>query len=429
MRDHQRFEKDILPNGITLYSYRDRFRTVNLDVLFPVGAAHSHPSNGFIPGSAHFLEHIQLIRSSAFPEPYQLDRELGLLGGHSDGTTYPCWTEHWIDAPVQQTDFATRAFVDRVFHPVFQEGDFATERTVIMNERNQRKFYPGRSASSQYFYTQFLNDTSYPIEQMFGSDDDLASTHATDLQAMHGKMTASEETVAIAVGSEDFSELKKALSEIPTDGPVFTAKMEPTTWAERSYKTAFFETISQPTLKVAWLHPRATYEEAEGLSFIISLLINTTHGPLYEEFREERGWVYGLEGFCSQRENNLLLGLTFPVNQAEQVQFIRECLLDRIRVAVFDQDLVEHEIMRCMHNQVYNYQTAGEIISSASRDLMTYGRTYSEKEWMLAIKKMVDPAWRIGLWERYFKESEMGEVCFMPERRKLVPERMGKKIE
>jgi predicted Zn-dependent peptidase len=421
MRDHQRFDTEVLPNGITLYTYNDRFRTVNLEILLPVGAAHCHEGNGFLPGSVHFLEHVQLIRSRNFPTPYQLDRELGLTGGHSDGVTYPTRTSHWVDAPAPLTDFISKAFVDRVFFPHFNSEDFTTERSVIINERNQRKYYPGKSPASRFYYSEFLHDIYYPLEQMFGSDQDLEAMTVPVMKKMHRQITHNPALSVLAVGPSDFSPLKELLSALPTEPGTFLARYDQTRWNNPEFQTVYFESIPQPTLKTAWVLPRLTFEEYQSVSFILSLLINTTHGALYQEFREEKGWVYGLDGYCSQREQACTFGLSFPVNDTQQVGYIRDCLHDRIVKAVQDQDLVSKEIRRHKGSQVYNYQTAGEIVSAASQDLITYGAIHSEKEWLLCLEKMTDPAWRTYLLDTFFKKEEMGSLCFMPERRRMVP--------
>jgi predicted Zn-dependent peptidase len=207
--------------------------------------------------------------------------------------------------------------------------------------------------------------------------------------------------------------------------------METTGWKRSQHHRAFFETISQPTLEVAWIHPRVDYRTCRALSFLISLLINSTHGSLYREFREDKGWTYGLDGFVSQRHDTTVLGLTFPVNNEEQVDFIRGVLFERIINASSDQELVEREIRRYQCSQVYNFQTANEIINSASYGLMTYGMVPTEAQWQEAVEAIADPVWRQSLVAEYLSEKNMGSVCFMPERREKVFARQkpaGRKI-
>jgi predicted Zn-dependent peptidase len=417
MRDHQEFQKTVLPNGITAYTYEDGFPISCVEVILPVGSGHATAANSLIPGSPHLLEHAQLIRSQKYPEAYSLDRILGIRAGHSNGATHSTATNHWIDTPTKEQEFAREALIDRVFYPIIEEEDLLTERSVVMNERNQKKFYPGKSKASQYYYTEFINDVYFPLEQIFGSDKNLETTTPDILRAMHQTITRSTGIIALAVGHGDFTPYFDLLSKIETAPTSFALNVAPTTWVNKDFHTVYFETVAQPRLEVAWIHPRLDYKEFRALCFIINLLINTAQGPLYKEFREEKGWAYGLDGSCLLREYNTVLCLTFPVNTTSQVEFIRDCLLDRIHAALQNQELIEDEIKRQIGNQVYAYQTAGTIISGASTDLINYGEIHSETQWGETVMAMKDPAWRTYIEETYLKPDDMGSMCFMPERR------------
>ena len=415
MRDHLDFQQQTLPNGITLYTYRDAFPICCMELQLPIGFAHSNPTNGFLPGSAHFLEHTQLIRSRDFPEAYTSDRALGLKGGNSNAATQLTKTTHWIDTPLGEQYFGSHLLVDRVFHSLFNESDLATERSVVSNERNQNPFYPGKARTSQYYFTQFISDVYCPLEQVFGSDRDLNLLDASALKAMHTQVTTSEGIIALAVGDDDFAQLASELSELPIVPTSFTTHTKPTTWAHQGYQEAQFDTVSQPRLELAWIHDRPSYEEYLGICFLITMLINSTQGPLYREFREEKGWTYGLEGMCSLREHNLLMGLSFPVNERSQVAYIRTHIHDLITQAVHNQQLIEDELRRQLALQVYSYQTAGSIISAASNSLVSHGKIYTEQEYREGLEKLRDSTWREHLLTTFFKPEDMGELCLLPE--------------
>ena len=418
MLDRQQFVETTLNNGIKVYTYEYDFPITSLEIILPIGAGHAH--GNFLPGSPHFLEHTIMIRSRAFPDAYQLDRALGLKGGHSNGLTYPGTTHYEMDVPATETNFAIESLFDRVFHPIFHEEDLTPERTVVINERNQRKFYPGKSRASQYYYTEFLNDTFYPLEQIFGSDENLHAMSAPVLEQMHQQIISSNQIRAIAVGRNSFEELNRLLGSLPTHQTDFNLAISPSQWGKKDYHKTFFDTVSQPTLEVGWIHPRASYQEFRAISFILSVLINSTHGSLYQEFREEKGWTYGLDGYVSQRQYTSIFGLTFPVNTIQQVDYIRECLHDRIQAAISDQQLIDNEIARYLCNQVYNFQTADDIIGGASYDLMTYNQIHTEQESCESVESMTDLSWRQKIVDTYFQAKDMGSVCFMPERREKV---------
>lgn len=415
MRDHQDFEETILPNGIRVYTYIDSFPISCMELQLPVGSAHAIPANNFISGSPHFLEHTQLIRSELFPEPYSLDRALGLRAGNSNGATHAKATTHWIDTPAAEQEFGVKALINRIFHPLFNDDDLKIERSVVANERNQNKFYPGKNLASQYFFSQFIHDVSYPLDQIFGSDHDLEAMNLDYLVDMHRKITTSDQIVALAVGNHSFEDLKEELAKIPTQKSMFASEIKPSTWIRKDYHTASFPSVAQPRLEFVWIHSRPDYKEYRGICFLINALVNTTQGPLYREFREEKGWTYGLDATCVLREHNVIAGLSFPVNEIAQVQYIRENIADRIHKAVSNQQLIDDEITRQLGNQVYMFQSAGSIISTASSEFMQYGLIHTEAEHREAVRAMSEPSWRNHVFSTFFKESDMGSMCFLPE--------------
>lgn len=423
MHDQQRFVSRQLENGITLHSFEAPFPITCFELLLPVGAGHAHSGNGFIGGSPHFLEHTQLLRTEKYPEAYSLDRLIGLRGGHSNGTTYPTSTHFEIDVPSPYAYFGYETLLERTFHPLFKEQDLISERTVVINERNARRFYPGRSEASRYYHTEFLNDAEYPLEQLFGSDADLETMDCLLLQKMQQQISFSRNIHVLAVGPNDLTELTKQLEEITTKPTAFALSVEKVQWKDPTYRVLYYDTVAQPTLEVAWSYPRLDYEEFRALSLLVSLLVNPTHGALHQRYREERGWTYGLDGYCQQRTHNTVIGLSFPVNDLDQVDYIRHELAEQIAKAVANPALVEAEVSRYLSSQVYNYQTSSDVIGGASYDLDTYGRIHSEDEWSSAVKRALDPDWLKYIASTYLDPSVMGAICFMPERRKLIPVR------
>lgn len=417
MRDHQQFEETILPNGIRVYTYTDSFPISCMELQLPIGSGHAIEANGFLAGSPHFLEHTQLIRSKEHPEPYALDRLLGLRSGNSNASTHTKATTHWIDTPENEQEFGISSLIDRIFHPIFHEDDLAVERTVIRNERDKNTFYPGKNPASHYFFSEFIDDIPYPVEQIFGTNEDLERLSVSRIQEMHQQVTTSDQIIALAVGNSNFDTLKDQLAALPTVKTDFQTNIKPTTWGHKEFHTKHFDTIPQPHLEIAWLHARPTHKEYLGICFFINLLTDSTQGPLHKEFREEKGWAYNLESNHLLREETLMMGLTFPVNTLDQVEYIRKVLPERISTAGKNQQLVEDEITRQIGSQVYYYQTAGSIISSASRQILAHGKIYTEKEYQEALIAMKDPTWRTHIIETFFSEKELGSLCMMPERR------------
>jgi len=412
-RDRQEFEKTVLPNGITLYTYQLDSPIACMEIQLPVGAAHSHESNGFLPGSVHFLEHLQVIRSHAFPKPHQLNRELGLRGGHFNASTFRSKTSYWIDAPVAEIEFASQALLDRVYHPVFTTEDIERERNVIINEREKEKFYPGHSKSSQYYRTEFMYDLPYPLEQLYGSDDSLQELTPDKLRSMHRIITSGQNTVAIAVGNSDFGSLKSTLGSITTQPGLLHRHMHDTRWTDRTFRLVAFDDVTRPTLEVAWIHPRVTQKERTGIEFLLGALTNNIHGSLFEELRHKRGWVYNLRHFIASHKQTMF-GLSIPVTSVKHIEALRDIIHERIVATSNDQAKMELEIRRRLNNQIYRFQTATSIMQQASNSLIGSKLIHNERDWEEAIAAMANQEWRNRLLEQFFKKEQIGEIGFIP---------------
>ena len=413
MRDRQAFTRTVLPNGIMVYTYAVDSPVACLEIQLPTGAAHAHAKNGFIPGSVHFLEHMQNIRTSHFPEPHELDQELGMRGCHMNANTFRSKTSYWIDSPLHEISFATYALIDRVFRPFFHEADILTERKVVINERERDKFYPGRNQVSQYYNTEFMSDDPYPRKQLYGSDEDLAAITPRKLYDMHEKITSSSHIIAIAVGNSTFADLHSALSTIKTTDEMLDKKMADSHWVDPTFREVTFPTVTRPTLEMAWIHPRTTYSERLGIDFILGLLTNPVQGSLFKELRQKRGWTYGIRSsFTNHRQT--IFGLSFPVNNREQIEHIRSTFFNRLEESITDQELVEREITRRLNNQVHHYQTTATIMAAASRELIGAKKIPTEREWQKEIKSMTSLSSRRKIVQRFFTRTAMGEIAFMP---------------
>jgi predicted Zn-dependent peptidase len=420
MRDRQKFKKRIFKNGISLYTYKDKFPVANIQVILPFGSSQANQKNGLYPGTFHFLEHLLFKSSQNFPEPHSLELALGLRGGYSNGSTGLNHITFSVEIPSSEIEFASQAIIDRVFRANIRAEFLEAERGIIINERDKNKFYPGSNPSSQFLCTSFINDTIITKENIFGRDEDLAQMDEFYLQKVYQQIIHSPEIQVIAVGNSDFSYMIDFLSSLQTIPQEFQIDLLDPEWVNFSYSKYYFEDINQPALFTGWLYNKLTHQEIVSLEFIKELLCNYVHGPLFQEFREEKGWLYNISSSLTYRQNKSFLIFQFQVNEYSQTEFIRKALNDRIQRSLTNQSLIESEIERQNRQFVYLYQTSADIAYGASNDLKRYRRIYSEKEILKINQKMIDPKWRQALYQKFFDPTKMGSMVFLPERRRKV---------
>ena len=415
MEDRKKFETRELPNGVTVHSHAMDVPFFSIGIILPVGVAHSHTGNpGGVPGIAHFLEHALFHRSKLYPEKGSFEKKVALKGGYWNAFTGPFSTAFELDAPLDLQVEAVEGFFDHVFNPIILEEDLAIERGIVRNERDQRKYYPGADEVEEYLDTQWMHDRFYPKEQAFGSDADLGGMTADAVRLFHHQYSAKGIQIVVGGGHRLDPILDRAASIATTD-VALTSSVEEAGWVRREYHEKSFRNIATPTYYLGSIVPRFDLFEEYTLQFILRLLTNEVHGPLYEWLRKEKGWTYGTHWGNSSSRDRMEMWLKIPVNDRAVVATIRNEIHERIRKALANAALVEREVSRREHNTLFFYQKLDDRLGEAANNLMKVGRIISEQEYREMSRRLNDTTLLLDLYEKYLSPSVSGEVLLLPE--------------
>lgn len=85
-------------------------------------------------GISHWTEHMQFKGTPQF-SPGVLDKAIARFGGYWNAFTYLDWTTYFETLPADKIDLALQLEADRLLHSRFAPEDVASERTVIVSER------------------------------------------------------------------------------------------------------------------------------------------------------------------------------------------------------------------------------------------------------------------------------------------------------
>lgn len=415
MQDRQKFDRIALKNGMTVYSHAMDVPFFSVHIVIPVGSVHSHTKNAHgVNGVAHFLEHMIFKRSVKYPELLSFEKSASLKGSRWNATTNPFETIVYADAPLTTQQEVLEGLVSQVFYPIFVEEDIAPERGVIANERNQRKYYPGHNELQQYLDTEWQLDRFFTREQLFGCDKDLSAITAQRLTEFHKNYCVPGVSIVVA-GGHSINLVCDVFSKIETNQSVLTEHYDPIAWKRREYHERSFKDIESPNLYIGGLAQQFDTIEYARIAFIINLLSNSSHGPIYEWTRSENGWTYGMHGNTSYTHERMTWMFQFPLNDKTPVEQIRAELWPRIEKALIDQDLINKEIERLLNREVFFYQTAEGRIEDAVDSLTTIGRIMTEIELRELLSSMRDISALRTTYEKYFAPSEVGEFLALPE--------------
>lgn len=92
-------------------------------------------------GISHWVEHMQFKGTSKFPANV-LDKAIAREGGMWNAMTYLDWTTYYATMPADKIDLVLRLEADRMVNSHFDEKEVASERTVIISEREGNENEP-----------------------------------------------------------------------------------------------------------------------------------------------------------------------------------------------------------------------------------------------------------------------------------------------
>lgn len=223
-------------------------------------------------GISHWTEHMQFKGTPQFPASV-LDKAISREGGTWNAFTYLDWTTYFETMPADKIDLALRLESDRMVNSLFDEQEVASERTVIISERegheNEPLFLLGEAVQQAAFRVH-----SYHHE-IIGDMADLQTMTRADLFNHYRTYYAPNNAVMAVAGDFDtkamlarVQELFEAIPSGPT--PPRLSRAEP---PQRGEVRVAVEGPGETTyVQVAYRFPPASHPDFFPLSVLDSLL-------------------------------------------------------------------------------------------------------------------------------------------------------------
>ena len=133
------FTKTTLSNGLTvLLKEIHTAPLISSWMWYRVGSRDEAPP---LTGISHLVEHMQFKGTPKYPAS-MMDKAISRDGGMWNAFTFLDWTTFFETMPADKIDLALRLEADRMRHSVFDEKEFASERTVVASEREGNENEP-----------------------------------------------------------------------------------------------------------------------------------------------------------------------------------------------------------------------------------------------------------------------------------------------
>jgi zinc protease len=187
-------------------------------VWYRVGSRDEIPGG---TGLSHWAEHMQFKGTAQFPAGV-LDKAIARDGGYWNAFTYLDWTTYFETMPADKIDLALRLEADRMVNSRCSVEDMASERTVIISERQ------GSENEPLFHLNEEMQAASFRVHsyhhEIIGDMSDLQTIQREDLFAHYQTYYAPNNAVLTVAG--DF-ETEAMIQRIRECFEALPAKPEP----------------------------------------------------------------------------------------------------------------------------------------------------------------------------------------------------------
>jgi zinc protease len=164
-----------------------------------------------LTGISHWVEHMQFKGTPTFPSNI-LDKAISREGGMWNAFTYLDWTTFLETLPADKIDLALRLESDRMLNSRYDRDEVATERTVIISERE------GNENEPLFKLNEAIQSAAFKVHpyhhEVIGDMADLHSISRDDLYQHYRTFYIPNNAVLALAGDFDSKTMLKRIREL-----------------------------------------------------------------------------------------------------------------------------------------------------------------------------------------------------------------------
>ncbi|HEY5982229.1 MAG TPA: pitrilysin family protein [Anaerolineales bacterium] len=242
---------------------------ISLWVWYRVGSRDEVPP---ITGISHLVEHMQFKGTRRFPAEV-MDKAVAREGGTRNAFTFLDWTTYFETMPANKIDLALRLEADRMVHSLFDAGELASERTVVISERE------GHENEPMFLLSEAVQHAAFRVHpyhhEIIGDMADLRTMQREDLYRHYKSYYVPNNAIISVAGDFDaatmLEKIRKVFEPIPAGNiPPRLSRLEPEPRGETRV------TVEGPGetayVQAAYRFPPASHPDFFALSVLDSLL-------------------------------------------------------------------------------------------------------------------------------------------------------------
>ncbi|MEA3341378.1 MAG: pitrilysin family protein [Chloroflexota bacterium] len=197
-----------LKNGLTVLIKEAHVAPVaSFWTWYRVGSRNEHLG---ITGISHWVEHMLFKGTKQFPKG-AADKAISREGGMFNGMTWYDFTTYFATLPAGRIELALRIEADRMANSLFDHGEIASERTVIISERQ------GNENNPQFLLNEELMGAAFRVHpygvETIGHMCDLETMTREQLHTHYRTYYAPHNALVVAVGDFDAQEMLRLIEQ------------------------------------------------------------------------------------------------------------------------------------------------------------------------------------------------------------------------
>jgi len=334
-------------------------------------------------GVSHWTEHMQFKGTKKFPANV-LDKAISREGGRWNAATSRDSTHYYETMPADKIDLALRLEADRMNHSLFNPKEVASERTVIISERE------GHENEPLFRLTEAVQQIAFRVHpyhhEVIGDMADLHAITRDDLYDHYRRYYIPNNAVLALAGDFETKAMLKRIKElfepIPKgETPSRLARPEPDQKGEVRFSV---EGPGETTfIQVAYRFPSATHPDYFPLQVFDGLLggvsgLSSKTSRLYRELVDKE-YAVEVSGWAEATIDPYLYRVTMithPKRKPEQVIAALDAEIKKLQDVLTSKDELKRAVKQARAVFVYGSEN---ITNQAF--WMGYVEMFSSYEW------------------------------------------------
>lgn len=370
-------------------------------------------------GISHWTEHMMFKGTKKFPANV-LDRSISREGGRWNAATSRDSTRYYETMPAHKIDLALRLEADRMTNGIFAEKEVASERTVIISERE------GHENEPMFLLGETIQNAAFRVHpyhhEIIGDMADLRSITRNDLYEHYRTYYIPNNAILSIAGDFETKSMLKRVRELfdPIPKGEMPKRMTRPEPARRGELRLTVEGPGETTFtQIAYPFPGATHPDYFALQVLESLL-NGANGLSYKTCRLYRalvdtGITVDVSGWSESTIDPFLYRVTLIHPPDRKPEEALAAFDDEIK-KVQDEPVPEEEIFRAVKQARAVFAYGSENITHQAF-WMGYVSMFSDYSWYTTyLKKLAkvtpDDVQRVA--QMYFQPGKRLVGTYIP---------------